>query len=322
MSHELRTREGTESNRFAPPSAPRGGGAPSRPSAISRRSFLRTLAGAFAGSLAGCAFKRCEIAKNLPLPDLVAHLNRNIEQIHAWRCQSVGIKMQGNSVLFPAVNATLAVEAPRNFRLQASMPIGGNDLADLGSNDERFWFWMRPEDEAENAILTARHDCLAEAQRSLPMPFEPEWLIEALGVIPLEESEIDFEKSPNNPQHVFFRRKRTTPDGSSVELVSTVDTCHGVIVDHSLSDQAGNMLALARLREHERNGKSGPVLPHIVELNWPQANMGIKLTMGAIEVNPATLSRKQFAMPEIANCPVHDIGGETQQASGIGRSKV
>ncbi len=320
MSHnQLHNRERNDRHKSATASTRT---APARGSAVSRRAFLKSLTGVFAGSVTGCAFKRCEIAKNLPFPDLVAHLNRNIEQIHAWQCEKVGIKIRGTPIIVPSLNATLAIEAPRNFRLQASMPIGGNDLADLGSNDERFWFWMRPENEDENAILTARHDCLAAAQQSLPMPFEPEWLIEALGVIPLEESEIDFEKSPDNPKHVFFRRKRHAPNGSPVELVSTVDTCAGVIVDHSLSDRAGNMIALARLSEHYHEGKSGPVLPHLVELSWPQANMGIKLTMGAIEVNPDRFSSKQFAMPEIANCRIEDIGGETQQASDTGRSKV
>lgn len=294
-----------------------------RTSAQSRRSFLKALGGSLFASMTGCAFKRCEIAQDMPFPDLVAHLNRNIDQINAWRCQNVAIKVHGNSILAPSLTAKLAIERPRNFRLQASMPIGGNDLVDLGSNDERFWFWMRNDEDP--AIVTARHDCLREAQQALPLPFEPDWLIEALGVIPLDESEIDFEKHPTDPKRVFFRRKRKAPDGSPVELVSTVDTCKGVIVDHSLSDRAGNMIALAHMGDHYHDGKTGLVLAHVVELSWPQTKMGLRLTMGAIEVNPVTLSSKQFAMPVIANCRVEDIGGEVRQAEEeevLGKSKV
>lgn len=288
----------------------------------SRRGFLRTAVGTAATSVIGCTSKfglrKCEITSDLPLADMVVHLNRNIDQINAWRCMHVKITPHGWMGLAPSLSANMAVERPRNFRLQASIPTG--NVADLGSNDERFWFWMRNDEEP--VIVTARHDCLAAAQQQLPMPFEPDWLIEALGVIPLDEDEIEFERHPTDPKRAFFRRRRTGPDGSAVELVSTVDTCRGVILDHSLSDQTGKIVAVANMGEHERDGKSGVVLPHHVDLTWPQAKMGLKIRFGAIEVNPLTLSAKQFAMPEIANCPVNDIGGETQQASSTGRAKV
>ncbi|MDB5338443.1 MAG: hypothetical protein JWN70_4062 [Planctomycetaceae bacterium] len=299
---------------IATEAAPRG--------TTSRRAFLRTVGGAISASLVGCTSKfglrKCELAADMTHPDLVAHLNGNIDQINAWRCMHVKITPHGGMMLAPSLSANMAVERPRNFRLQASIPTG--NLVDLGSNDERFWFWMRNDEEP--ALLTARHDCLAAAQRQLPMPFEPDWLIEALGVIPLDENEIEFEKHPTDPKRVFFRRKRKAPDGSSVELVSTVDTCRGVIVDHSLSDRTGKIVALANMGEHERDGKTGAILPHHVELAWPLAKVGLKIRMGAIEINPETLSAKQFAMPEIANCPVYDIGGETQQAGHTGRAKV
>jgi hypothetical protein len=290
--------------------------------AISRRSFLRLVGGAAVTSFTGCVapfgLRKCEIAKNLPFPDLVAHLNRNIDQIDSWNCNYVTVKAHGAAMLAPSLAASMAVERPRNFRLQGT--ILSSNVVDLGSNDERFWVWVKNDEDP--MILTARHDCLRAAQEQLPLPFEPDWLIEALGVIPLDEHEIEYEKSPSDPKKCFFRRQRKAPDGTPVELVSTVDTCLGVIVDHSLSDRAGNMIALAKMGEHEHDGRTGIVLPHMVKLSWPQLGLALSLKMGAIEVNPKTLSAKRFAMPEIANCPVHDIGGETRQATDTGRSKV
>lgn len=285
---------------------------------VSRRSFLRAAGATIVGSLTGCAIRRCELASDTPIPDLIAHLNHNIDQLNAWRCTNVSVKPHGGMLMSPSVSASMAVERPRNFRLQATAV--NFDVADMGSNDERFWFWVRNDEEP--GILTARHDCLQAAQRQMPLPFEPDWLIEALGVIPIDESEVKVEKHPTDPKRVFFRRKRTSPDGSHVELVSTVDTCQGIILDHSLSDRQGDIIALARLSEHERDGKTGVVLPHTVDLSWPRAKLGLALRMGAIEVNPTSISNKLFAMPRIADCPIYDIGGETQQASGVGKSKV
>ncbi|MES2790725.1 MAG: hypothetical protein V4719_14025 [Planctomycetota bacterium] len=290
----------------------------------SRRAFLRTLGAAATSSLLGCSSRfgmhKREMAKDMPYPDMVAHLNHNIDLINSWTCYKTTIKPHGGMLLAlaPTLSANMMVERPRNFRLQASIPTG--NLVDLGSNDERFWFWMR--NDSEPAILTARHDCLTTAQQQLPLPFEPDWLIEALGVIPLDENEIEFEKHPTDPKRVLFRRQRNAPDGSTVQLVSTVDTCFGVIVEHSLTDRSGKAIAVTRMGEHQRDGKSGVVLAHHVELSWPQEKLGLNIRMGAIEVNPEKLSGKQFEMPQIANCPVIDIGGETQQASHTGRTKV
>lgn len=295
---------------------------------VSRRAFVGSILGGLAAAFTGCAFKKCELAADTPTPDLINYLNRNIDLTDSWRCDKVSIKLHGVPVIVPQLSAALAIQRPRNFRLQASMAVGGGNLVDLGSNDDKFWFWMR--DDKQPAILCARHDCLQQAQRNLPMPFDPEWLMEILGLVPLDPHEIKVEKHPTNLKQCFFRRNRTAPDGSRVELVSTVDTCAGVIIDHSLTDGVGNMIALAHMSEHLRDGKSGIELPHTVDLSWPQAGMGLKLRLGAIEVNPVTLSEKQFTMPKIANCPVYDIGEtpeggkeEIEQAGGDeGKAKV
>jgi hypothetical protein len=286
---------------------------------LSRRSFLSSLGATAAASLAGgCAFKKCELAADTPIPDLIAHLNHNIDQLNSWRSTMVKVKPFGGMLLAPSVSASMAVERPRNFRLQAQAVT--IDVADLGSNEDRFWFWVKNDEDP--VILTARHECLGEAQRVMPMTFDPDWLIETLGVIPIDENEVKVEKHPTDPKRVFLRRKRSAPDGTPIDLVSTVDTCQGVIVDHSLSNLKGDIIALARLSEHERDGKTGVVLPHTVELSWPLAKMGLAFRIGAIEVNPTTISNKLFAMPHIADCRVHDIGGEVEQAAGPGRTKV
>lgn len=290
---------------------------------FSRRSFLAGATTALASSLTGCrsfqiGAKKCELPPNVSDADLISHLNRNIDQIGSWRCMAVNISPQSNFMIAPSLSANMAVERPRNFRLQASA--GPMDMVDLGSNSDRFWFWIRNNEDP--GLFTARHDQLQFAQEQMPIPFEPDWLIDALGVIPLDESEIQVDKHPTDPKRVFFRRQRTTPDGQPVQLVSMVDNCQGVILEHSLIDQQDNIIAVALMNEYSRDGKTGVVLPHQVELTWPQAKMGLKLRMGAIEVNPPAISEKLFALPQIANCPTYDLGGETQTVQESGRSRI
>ncbi|MDB5389891.1 MAG: hypothetical protein JWM11_5537, partial [Planctomycetaceae bacterium] len=242
--------------------------------------------------------------------DLVDHLNRNIDQINSCSCYDSTIWAEGGTFLAPSLTADIAIERPRNFRLRAKAL--NMDMVDLGSNEERFWFWGKE----ENVILTARHDQMAAAQRQLPLPFEPDWLIEALGVIPLDEHEIEFEKHPTEPKRVFFRRQRKAPDGSPVEIVSTVDTCLGVILEHSLRDRSGRIIALAKMSEHIRDGKKGMELAHTVALSWPQAKLGLKIRMGKIDIDPGSLPQQLFQMPDM-KCEVVDIGGNGRAAQQV-----
>lgn len=302
----------------------------------SRRGFLRAMGGLAVSQLTGCAAWRMgrlgrpksELSPDLPMSDLVTHLNSNIDQIQAWTCNSVGISFEGGRMMMPSVSAKMTVERPRNFRLTAEAL--GRDVVDLGSNQERFWFWVK----GEEGVLTARHDQLAAAQEKLPLPFEPDWVIEALGVIPLDESEIEFEPHPTEPKQVYFKRKRTAPDGSPVELVSIIDKGQGVILEHSLVDRRGGIIALAKLSGHRlnfevkvnekgRREKTGPglILPEYVTLSWPREQLGLKMHFGEIQINPPSIPTQMFVMTD-RNCEVFDIGSDGREAEQVTHEAV
>jgi hypothetical protein len=274
-----------------------------------RRGFLQVSGGIILSSLTGCAGWRVgrqmkgELAPNLPMSDLVSHLNANTNQIDSWYCSRVGVGAEGEMMPNVTLSADIAIERPRNFRLVAKALTAV--IVDLGSNDERFWFW----DKSQNMMLTARHDRIAAAQQQLPLPFEPDWLIEALGVIPLDESEIEFEKDSTHSQRVFFKRQRKAPDGTPVEIVSTVDSSLGVILEHNLIDQRGKVIACAKMGEHARDPKTKIVQAHSVSLSWPAAKLKLNMRFGPIDTNPKTLSRELFKMPD-KKCEVVDIGGD------------
>src|SRR5215472_10453311 len=68
----------------------------------------------------------------------VAEHNRNAEQIQSLKATpSIGIagkRLRGHS------DAHLAMQRPRDFKLEMSTLRGKQ--ADIGSNDEKFWFWV------------------------------------------------------------------------------------------------------------------------------------------------------------------------------------
>ena len=273
-------------------------------SAYSRRAMLLGVAGLLAGS--GCAWHKKNIVfhEDVPWSQLTEHLNQNIRHTTAWRCTSAKITPHGPLALTASLSANLAVEAPKNFRLMANSPVGNE--VDIGSNDEHFWFWIRRDDPP--GLYMCEHSQVQAAQHRMPLPFEPDWLIDTLGVIPLDEQELEWEDHQTNPKMAFFRRRRLSPQGEPVELVTLVDKRQGLMLEHSLVDQNRKMIARAVMQEHETDAKTGVVLPHTIELSWPRQGMGMSLRMGAIVVNPANLTADNFSMPAPKNCPVYDLG--------------
>src|SRR5262249_13984212 len=85
--------------------------------------------------------------------------------------------------------ADIAVEKNRHLRIVVSS-MGGNEL-DLGCNDDVFWFWAKR--SPDRAVMYANHEQIDLVRDTLQIPFEPDWLMEALGVaaIPMEGTTLE-----------------------------------------------------------------------------------------------------------------------------------
>src|SRR5262245_35815809 len=155
---------------------------------------------ALASAQTGCAWTRnlcglqpppppCVLAADATKDDVVAYLNENTRKIHSWRTDRAKIRTRGVPV---PLDAYIAVESPRNFRLIVKAPMGPRE-ADLGSNQEHFWFWNKQ--NQEKCVFQARHDEPAKLKR-FPIPFQPDWIIETLGVIDIDPEEVAMHPGP------------------------------------------------------------------------------------------------------------------------------
>lgn len=242
----------------------------------------------------------CQLSPDVSQDELVDHLNRNVTQLIAWRSTNVDIQAHGVPVRLSAI---LAVESPRNFRLVAKT-ISGNE-ADFGSNTERFWFWMRRSEPKH--VFTALHDEWDAVGANVPIPFQPDWLMEVLGVIPIDATQVTLERNPNDPKTVSLVSQRQTPDGRRVRRVMRIETCYGHIVAHELYDEAGTLIGRADLSDYQTDPDTKAELPHKIHLEWPQAQLDMTLHIGSIEVNPTNLPDRMWQMPDIPGYPTLDL---------------
>lgn len=266
--------------------------------------------------LTGCAWLRnfagmqpapppCVLAPGAAPEEVVGYLNENTAKITAWRTGRATVSSRGKLGVPISTSATIAVESPRNFRLIAYGPMGSQE-ADLGSNQDHFWFWNK--NNEEKSVFRARHNEDPIRMRNFPIPFQPDWIMESLGVVAINLDEVTVQPSQPGTPTLLLIADRVSPQGFKVRKLTEVDTCHGVIRQHALYDARGQLIARAVLNGHRRFAPSQAVLPTRIDLDWPQAQLAMTLTLADIEVNPARIPPQTWTIPTISGYTLRDLG--------------
>jgi hypothetical protein len=117
--------------------------------------------------------------------EFVAEHNQDAERIRSLEAKpsitvkywDEGRKREGQ------VDGRLALERPRNFKLQMSAHL--STIADIGSNDERFWFWVQS--RKDKSVYVCDYADLGST--SLAATYQPDWIVEAMGLKPISADE-------------------------------------------------------------------------------------------------------------------------------------
>src|SRR5437763_1124057 len=108
---------------------------------------------------------------------LVAYLNDNTRQVQAIQSVDVTLDCRQGSQKGAIPYARIDCQKPRNFRLTGKA--GGQPLVDLGSNESEFWYWIKP---AQPYVFHCSHEGLARGGVRMPFPFQPDMILQALGM--------------------------------------------------------------------------------------------------------------------------------------------
>jgi len=274
-----------------------------------RRWLLLLCTGLFALSGASCPQMVRQYANPLPrvlppsptLEQVIEVVNRNNSQIQSFSTNRASISGSG----FPSLRASVAFQRPQRFRLRAETGLTGTEF-DLGSNDELFWFWVRRNQPP--AMYYCRHDQYDISPARQMTPFDPQWLIETLGI-----TEFDPGLPHQGPytlpnDRLQIRTIRETPEGP-VTKITILDGLQGWILEQHLFDAQRQLLASSIASRHRRDPLSGLVMPRVVQINCPAAQMTMRIDLGNVEINrlsgdPGSL----WSMPSYPDAPLVDIG--------------
>ncbi len=107
---------------------------------------------------------------------LVAYLNDNAGRVRSLRVDDVDVTAkQGYQTV--SVRGRVMSEKPRSFRMKATAL--GSDAVDLGSNNDEFWFWVA---KGTPQQLYGTYKDLGEGRIQAPIPCQPDWVMDALGI--------------------------------------------------------------------------------------------------------------------------------------------
>ncbi|MFN0198627.1 MAG: hypothetical protein ACKVT0_17915 [Planctomycetaceae bacterium] len=239
--------------------------------------------------------KSCRFSPDMSQEELVAALNQDAADLQSWESTNVTLKAHGQGAPPFGLPTRIAVERPQRFRLMASSPLGGSEV-DIGSNDERFWFWMKI--DPEKNIYYANHEDLQGAQAQGRLPLHPDWLMSAFGMQPLDSQELTMTRLDE-------RRVQLTPastaERSPFERTIIVDLCEGHVVEQLLTDRQGKILARLKFEDYHRCHNANLVMAHRITIDSPASGMTIEMNLGRIQANPPQISANLWSMPTMAD---------------------
>lgn len=220
----------------------------------------------------------------------------------------VRITMDG---LPTGIRGTLLVEQPSRLRLKAGV-LGMTDTGiDIGTNEERFWIFNKSSYGGQTpAIYYARHGDFRNSQVQRMIPLQPQWLIEAIGLI--DTGTLSNIQGPfvRNDGFLEMRGTTETPSGTFHRLLA-IDPRRGWLVQQAIYDQSGQLVAWSKSSDFRYFPEVRASLPGHVELNL--AGNGNQSTMLSISLLTHTINKLYvdpavtWSMPAPADVPAVDL---------------
>jgi len=216
--------------------------------------------------------------------ELVSYLNDNAANLPGVVSDDVTLTVYVGGGVGVPVGGWMRAEGPRNFRMQAKM--FGNEEVDLGSNKQEFWYWIKRADPPWQ-VFCSYQACEEGRAKQMPFPFQPDWVIEAMGMGkygPAERYERVVEK-----ETVKLIEKTKSPQGVAVRkiIVFNLRPASGdqpQITDYLLVDDAtGKLICSAKIKRRQIVANRAEI-PRDMELSWPDQKMKLGLTINGAKV--------------------------------------
>lgn len=217
---------------------------------------------------------------------LVAYLNDNASRVRSVRVGELDITASQGLQSF-GLRGKMVVQKPRDFRMSADTL--GNRVVDLGSNEKEFWYWISKADPPYQ--FYCNYQDLQEGKvRFMPVPFQPDWIMETMGLGPYGPAEKYVLEHDANSIRLVERTR--SPQGRPVKKVIVMNRRpvappQPQVMQYLLIDeQTGKEICSAKIRDIQVDRGTGAILPRRLDLHWPEQRVKLALKLDETAVNP------------------------------------
>jgi hypothetical protein len=297
------------------------------------------LAGALGCSLLGKAPPADPQRPTTPVATVTANKLVDYLDDRANHLQSISadVKFTAREGIIAAasLHGSLSVSQPRNFRMLGKGGLAGT--VDLGSNSDQFWVYLEAP-TTKPMFVYASHSDFEAGRAKLPggIPFEPDWVMEALGMhIFPKDLKYNEPKLSQSERTYTLSWPSKTPTGLAVkkEVVFDADDTLQLrgpdgrdprpqVKKHLIRDSKNNKLLcsaevkrVSTISVPTGGGDSRPAqvlvqYPTHLVLRWEVQNFELDLTLENVQINqrvPDEVARRLFSRPAEYTTPAIDL---------------
>lgn len=241
------------------------------------------------------------------LDQLIAAVNRT-DTVKKLQSTNAKVEMLDASMGVPRLDATLAIDRPNRFSIKANLPVIMGEALDLGSNDQVFW--MRYPEGLQKTLLFARHDEFQNNLLNSPLPIDPRWLVDAMGLVHLDATTVTEGPIVRGDGTLEVRTAMPTPSGTFHRIL-LIDAAGGFVRSQYVYGPTGKLVARADGSDHNYYAEAQVVLPHKVQLQIELQGappLSLQVEVGGYVLNRMLGNESLFfEMPSQGNHQVIDL---------------
>ena len=104
-----------------------------------------------------------------------------------------------------------------------------------------------------------------------------------------------------------MRTVRETPEGPATKI-TVVDADGGLVLEQRVFDPAGRLVASSIARGHRQDPLSGLIMPSVVDIQCPAAEVSMRIELGNVRINRLSGDPVElWAMPRYPGVPAVDL---------------
>ncbi|MCL2709533.1 MAG: hypothetical protein FWE95_01525 [Planctomycetaceae bacterium] len=238
------------------------------------------------------------------LEQITSTINANSRSIQNLSTKNASIHTPG---LLVPLYATITFERPKRMRIQGFVSTLSGQEFDFGSNDEIFWLWTKNRGAGANEMWFCRHDLYPESPVRSAIAIDPDWLIEAIGMVEFKPTDQHLGPTKMADGNWEIISHCQTPSGQFIKR-SVIDAKVGRVMKQELYTPQRELIASAESSDWRVDRGTNIIYAKRISVQCQGMDGKLTIDLGSPTFNsPDPLPSTMFVMQTFEGYRVLDL---------------